>query len=336
MRVELDGHATERSARGAASQVLSRPSARLGVVLGAGGMTGIAFHTGILLSLVREFGWDPSGVGALVGTSAGALTATLVALGFTGHDLAAVVSGSRHTLSETARRHDPGPLPALPEAELSEMFRRPRGRDVPRAMRYLIRRHSGFAVLQVLREGEVDLREQLGFLEGTAWPGRQLLICATDAGRPARHVLERSGMASLQDAVAASCSVPGLMSPVKLDDRALVDGGMSSPTNADVLADEDIDAVLVISPLSGDAADSWVGRACGRFARRQLRAEVKRLRQAGKVVLVVEPAGDLSSTILDASLDGGPLVEIISATTAAMSKLLAPADDIGAPVLNAV
>ncbi len=51
-------------------------------------------------------------------------------------------------------------------------------------------------------------------------------------------------------AVAASCAIPGWFAPITIDGVEYVDGGLHSPTNADVLADARLDLVVVSSPMS--------------------------------------------------------------------------------------
>src|SRR2546423_15004379 len=54
---------------------------RVGLVLGAGGVTGGAWLTGALYALVEETGWDPGSADVVVGTSAGSVIGTIVAAG---------------------------------------------------------------------------------------------------------------------------------------------------------------------------------------------------------------------------------------------------------------
>src|SRR3954454_9108139 len=54
---------------------------KLGLVLGAGGVTGGAWLTGALHAIVEETGWDPGSADVVVGTSAGAIIGTIVAAG---------------------------------------------------------------------------------------------------------------------------------------------------------------------------------------------------------------------------------------------------------------
>jgi NTE family protein len=74
--------------------------------------------------------------------------------------------------------------------------------------------------------------------------------------------------------------VPSICTPVELEGRKLVDGGMHSATNLDLLEDTDDDLVIVSSPLS------MIGPM--RFL---LRSELRRLRKRGKRVVTFEPRG---------------------------------------------
>jgi NTE family protein len=62
---------------------------RVGLVLGAGGTVGQAYHAGVLAALEHDLGWDPRTAEVIVGTSAGAITGALLRLGIPAHDLAA-------------------------------------------------------------------------------------------------------------------------------------------------------------------------------------------------------------------------------------------------------
>src|ERR687893_791060 len=53
---------------------------KVGLVLGAGGVMGGAWHTGALHALATETGWDPGSADYIVGTSAGSLRMALTTL----------------------------------------------------------------------------------------------------------------------------------------------------------------------------------------------------------------------------------------------------------------
>src|SRR3954471_17569732 len=54
---------------------------RVGLVLGAGGVTGGSWLTGALHALVEQTGWDPGSADIVVGTSAGSVVGTIIAAG---------------------------------------------------------------------------------------------------------------------------------------------------------------------------------------------------------------------------------------------------------------
>src|SRR3954454_20041291 len=54
---------------------------RVGLVLGAGGVLGGAWHTGALAAIARGTDWDPASAEYIVGTSAGSVIGSLVAAG---------------------------------------------------------------------------------------------------------------------------------------------------------------------------------------------------------------------------------------------------------------
>ena len=101
----------------------------------------------------------------------------------------------------------------------------------------------------------------------------------------------------LKDAVSASCAVPGVMHPVAIDDMAYLDGGLVSPTNADVLGRFTGGLIVVVSPMSGRRSSSTIGRVSSAHAQRRLSSEVKQLR-GRQPVLVVEPNDALSAMVV--------------------------------------
>ncbi|MGH9095065.1 MAG: patatin-like phospholipase family protein, partial [Acidimicrobiales bacterium] len=63
---------------------------RIGLVLGAGGSVGLAYHGGVLDALAAATGWDPRTAEVIVGTSAGSLTAAMLRGGLSAGDLAGI------------------------------------------------------------------------------------------------------------------------------------------------------------------------------------------------------------------------------------------------------
>src|SRR3954468_78102 len=224
--------------------------ADFGLVLGAGGATGAAFEVGILLALAVDHGVRLADAGTVIGTSAGAIAASLVTLGFEAEDIAALITESRVHLSARAARHGVqlvGDVPPLPP--LRAIFRIPPPQRAAGTAKMLLARRFSSSLLPLLRTGTFDLSPHLGFLANAKWPRapHHLKICAADLLTGARLVFDGSTDVRLSQAVAASCAVPSVMSPVSAAGRLCVDGAIISPTNADlVIADEPQPGLTVV------------------------------------------------------------------------------------------
>ena len=68
---------------------------KIGLVLGAGGVTGGAYIAGALAALENDLGFDARSADVIVGTSAGALIGALLRSGISAGDLAAWTIGAR-------------------------------------------------------------------------------------------------------------------------------------------------------------------------------------------------------------------------------------------------
>jgi NTE family protein len=98
-------------------------------------------------------------------------------------------------------------------------------------------------------------------------------------------------------AVTASCSFPPFFHPVKIDGRRFVDGGLRSPSNLDLLADQGFDLVVCLNPLSfperpGPPPRRWRARMAESLranARRCVAREAEKLRAGGTDVVIVQP-----------------------------------------------
>jgi NTE family protein len=114
-------------------------------------------------------------------------------------------------------------------------------------------------------------------LPAQTWPQQRLLIVAVDTETGEEYIMDRASGVSLVDAVAASCAVPGIWPPVSITGRRYMDGGVRSPTNADLA--RGYDRILILNPL-GEAANYLGAGTAG---------EVAALEQEGSSVLVIEP-----------------------------------------------
>jgi NTE family protein len=274
-----------------------------GLVLGGGGVLGAAWMAGALAALRDVRGFDPADAEVMVGTSAGAVTAALLAGGVGVEELVArqrgepveagVLAGFDWDPARDARSTPP--RPRLRPGNAGLVVRSARSRQ--------LRRMPPTAVLAaLLPEGRGSL-DAVGGLAAAAWPEREwprrpaLRIVAMDFETGARVAFGASSapVAGVAEAVMASCAIPGWFAPVAIGGRRYVDGGAYSATSADLLAGAGLDEVYVLAPMVSFATDHPRGMTArlergwrGRVTRRCVR-EVASVRHGGTRVCVLGP-----------------------------------------------
>jgi NTE family protein len=272
------------------------------LVLGAGGVVGMAYHAGVLRALELEAGFVPSSADLIVGTSAGSVVGGYLRRGWTTEDFWQLAHGQHPR------------MPALDDGSNSVMeraFRTPLG---------LLRRGIGSAfvmgqsvaripvgsipsALQRAFPGSMfsmrEARARLGEELGTEWPSESLWLCAVDILSGRRVVLGREGSPTLDltSAVQASCAIPGIYKPVRAGGKTLVDGGAHSTTNLDLAAQFGAELIVCVAPMAFDTSERLpdpVQRMVRMFPARKLSSEVAEARRAGAEVLMLRPsAADL-------------------------------------------
>ena len=285
--------------KGAPSGIYLTRMARIGLVLGAGGATGHAFHIGVLAALEEATGWDPRTADIIVGTSAGAIIGALLRGGMSPRDLAARALGE--TLSPEGERiaavlGRPEPAPAAEPTGWWSILTTADPSQLLRAVRRPWEARVGALVAAALPVGRVPtdhLVGGIGRLFASEWSARPLWVNTVRIDDGQRVTFGRDGAppASVADAVAASCAIPGYYRPVEIAGVRYVDGGAYSPSNADLLAGEGLDLVLVSSPMSAGFEvfrPSVDGPRRG-FCRLLLRREMTRVRATGTSILALEP-----------------------------------------------
>lgn len=275
-----------------------------GLVLGGGGLVGLAYHSGVLKAL-DDFGIDPSVAEVTVGTSAGSVIAAYLGAGWTASDFYDYAHG-RHSLSTADEREQRREVRELFDpmwTNRAERLRRSVGSlftlasargywkiGVPHAR---LRRAfpSGLYSTKASQDRFArDLPEQ--------WPRDGLYISAVDVytGKLVAFGSEDAPPATLRQAVLASTAIPGLFPPVRIGGRYYVDGGIASATSLDLAAAAGCETILCVAPL-GFARDetplfdaAMLGPVLVRtlFAR-SLRREVTAARNEGVSVLVIRP-----------------------------------------------
>jgi len=195
---------------------------RTALVLGGGGIAGIAWEVG-LLSRLLELGVPLGDADLVVGTSAGSVVGTVLRQGL-------VEQGYREQL-EPAEGTPEGTFDAAAfQARLAQVLDGAADEQEARA-------RLGALARQVPVTGAepalvTAMRDRFG--ADAAWPERDLAVCTVDATTGAFRVLTRDSGVPLHVAVAASCSVPLVWPTVDVAGAPTMDGGVRSGTNADV------------------------------------------------------------------------------------------------------
>jgi NTE family protein len=276
---------------------------RVGLVLGGGGAVGVAYHAGALTALENDVGWDPRSAAVIVGTSAGSLVGALLRRGVAAIDLAALTVGAsvpEDLLALAGAMADRAPLPAWSPFALLR-FRPPRLPVVAAWLRRPWQLDPVLALTSLLPDGRIDLLAHVGDSSGILdgpWPDDPLWVCAVRQRDLRRAVFGRDRQAELPDAVAASCAIPGYFRPAAIAGETYLDGGVRSPTNADVLRTSGIDLAIVVSPMSGqDLPRLHPASTVRRYAKAKVDHEVRMLREHGIPTVLIEP-GNVTAQVL--------------------------------------
>jgi NTE family protein len=206
------------------------------LVLAGGGVTGIAWETGVLLGL-RDEGFDcVSGVDLVVGTSAGSTVGAQI---LSGHDLAEL-----HELQLSDQHGEINPRIDL--ELLAEIFgMMPDGGTTTDFQRAEIGRLALTAetVDEPTRRRVIESR-----LLSHEWPATSMILTAINAVTGEFVTWDKDSGVSIIDAVASSCAVPSVWPCVTIGDDRYYDGGLRNSANAFLAAGHDL--VTVIAPLT--------------------------------------------------------------------------------------
>ncbi|MEO8971400.1 MAG: patatin-like phospholipase family protein [Ktedonobacteraceae bacterium] len=242
------------------------------LVLGGGGVAGVAWELGILAGL-HGAGVDVRDADIIIGTSAGSVVGAQIASGTDIESLFAAQILPAEQSKERMVAFDPTPMmEAFSQAVAGA------GSDIK-----AIRARIGAYALAASTVPEAERRVIIGSrLPVHEWPQRRLLIVAVDTETGEEYIMDRESGVTLVDAVAASCAVPGIWPPVTIAGHRYMDGGVRSATNADLA--RGYERILILNPLGANA--NFLGNG--------LDAEVASLQRDGSQVLVIGP--DAAST----------------------------------------
>ncbi|HEU5374713.1 MAG TPA: patatin-like phospholipase family protein [Ktedonobacteraceae bacterium] len=242
------------------------------LVLGGGGVAGIAWELGMLLGLY-EAGIDGRNADLMVGTSAGSVVGAQIASGM---DLEGLFAAQLAPAEQSKER-----MVAFDLTQMTEAFRQApagAGSDVK-----VVRASIGAYALAAPTIAEAERRSIIAArLPVHTWSQKHLLIVAVDTASGEDFIIHRESGVSLVDAVAASCAVPGIWPPVTIAGHRYMDGGVRSATNADLA--RGAERILILNPLGANANLFGTGPA----------KEIAALQREGSQVLMIEP--DAAST----------------------------------------
>jgi NTE family protein len=205
------------------------------LVLGGGGIAGVAWETGLLVGLA-DAGIDVRNADLFVGTSAGATAATHIASSLTTDEL------FQRLVDPALQSHELAPQP-----DFQKMLT-----DFTRAFQ---EGGSGAEILQrigalasaVPTVPESQRREVIASrLQVHSWPQSRVEIVAVDVQSGERIIFTRDSGVELVDAVMASGALPYVYPPATINQRRYIDGGCYSIANLDLATG--FDRVLVLQP----------------------------------------------------------------------------------------
>lgn len=297
---------------------------RIGLALGGGGIVGYSFHAGVLGSIQEATGWDPRTADVIIGTSAGSSIASIIR----GH--VSVPTLVERILSVPNDPVDMDKLRRVSGRGQSIMWRGWIGPSSPRLVaRELTRLHHVRPmriVAGALPNGRVIndvVGEQAAALHGAMWPERTTWVPAVALDNGRVTVFGRDDFSTdLGTAVAASCAIPGFFRPVTIGGRKYVDGGIRSMVNLDLLADLDLDLVVVVSPMSSDGYNvrSPLAAAMRCYPKFQLSRELAILREAGIETMSFEPDQPTVRAMGLNPMDPTKVVPVLTAAAVAAAR----------------
>jgi NTE family protein len=203
------------------------------LVLGGGGITGVAWQWGVIAGLA-DAGIDLTKADLVIGTSAGSVVGSQLASGADVQErFDTQLAGPG---SELATSLAPLVIARWAWAVVSSQSAERAGRRIGR-----------FALAAKTEPFESRREALASRLPVDGWPEHRLLIAAVDAQSGERVVFDRDAGVELIDAVCASCAVPGVWPPIAIDGHRYIDGGVHSAANADLAAGAD--RIVIVAPL---------------------------------------------------------------------------------------
>ena len=204
------------------------------IVLGGGGITGIAWESGIIASLISA-GINLAEADTILGTSAGAFVGSALASGYDMEDYYAMQQGGNS--------EEPSISASLMTRLLwikAFVYGGKKQNKIGKSLGRIAQNHPS----------KVSLDERLAIVRSRlvvkTFPPK-LKVTAIDALSGETHLFDDQSGISLEQAVAASGAVPGVWPSISFNGTTWIDGGMISSTNA--LLVQNSKKIIILSPL---------------------------------------------------------------------------------------
>ena len=230
----------------AQNETIRPPRLKVGVVLGGGGAKG-ASHIGAL-KYIEEMGIP---IDYVAGTSMGSIIGGFYAMGYSPDELTQLIGGmnwseyignkiDRPYMSEEARQRNSTLLLQVPFSHESLFDADPDSKFISQLPSAYVNNSS---LINLFNDLCVGYQEEMDFNDLPI----PFACVATDMITGEEVVLRRG---SVPTAMRASMAIPGVFSPVMMDDKVLVDGGLVNNFPADLLRDMGADIIIGVEVTS--------------------------------------------------------------------------------------
>lgn len=228
------------------------------LVLGSGGVMGVAWHAATLMRLEKTGQWNPSEDNLRIGTSAGSMVAIALGAGFSAQTILEIVTGGKIDCNGREVR-----MPAIEKVPSTDKMKSDKW-YIAKTISHLRMPYPGLLMSSLLPEGNASMEELIYMVNtftNNEWPETETWITSTDNVSGGRYVFNRESRVTPGFAVASSCAVPSIYKPLEDGSRHFIDGGIISGLHLDLAMHLGVKKITVLAPLSGlvklHASDPW-------------------------------------------------------------------------------
>lgn len=218
------------------------------LVLGSGGVLGVAWHAATLLRMERLGLWHPSEDSLRIGTSAGSMVAVALGSEIPAQKILGIVMGNKIDCN--------GEEIVMPLLERNPSKEKERSDKwyATKSLSHLRMPYSGLLMSSLLPTGEANMDELIKMVNafsGNKWPDIETWVTSTDYVSGRRHIFDKNSNVTPGFAVASSCAIPSIYKPLEHNEQHFIDGGIISMLHLDLAMRLGAKKITVLAPLSG-------------------------------------------------------------------------------------